>query len=51
MEMLGTLSRSGGTGDGEGDGLLDRVTQEKFLGWIEDKVRSSWMSITAVRHS
>ena len=51
MEMLGTLSRSGGTGDGEGDELLDRVTQEKFLGWIEDKVRSSRASITAVRHS
>lgn len=39
MEMLGTLSRSGGSGDGEGDGLLDREVQERFLGWIEDKVR------------
>lgn len=40
MEMLGTLSRSGGNGDGEGDGLLDRHIQEKFLRWIEDKVGS-----------
>lgn len=40
MEMLGTLSRSGGNGDGEGDGLLDRDVQEKFLLWIEDKVGS-----------
>jgi hypothetical protein len=40
MEMLGTLSRSGGNGDGEGDGLLDRDIQEKFLRWIEEKVGS-----------
>jgi hypothetical protein len=40
MEMLGTLSRSGGNGDGEGNGLLDRDVQEKFLLWIEDKVGS-----------
>lgn len=40
MEMLGTLSRSGGNGDGEGDGLLDRDLQEKFLLWIKDKVGS-----------
>lgn len=40
MELLGTLSRSGGNGDGEGDGLLDRDVQEKFLLWVEDKVGS-----------
>ena len=38
MEMLGTLSRSGGSEDGVGDGLLDDATQEKFYGWIEGKV-------------
>jgi hypothetical protein len=38
MEMLGTLSRSGGSEDGVGDGLLDAGTQEKFYAWIEDKV-------------
>jgi hypothetical protein len=43
MEMLGTLSRSGGNGDGEGDELLERETQEKFLRWIEDKVRSPFL--------
>jgi hypothetical protein len=38
MEMLGTLSRSGGSEDGVGDGLLAKATQEKFYGWIEGKV-------------
>lgn len=44
MEMIGTLSRSGGVGEAEADGkeLLDWSFQEQFLEWVLGKLERFW---------
>jgi hypothetical protein len=38
MELVGTLSRSGGSGDDRAEGLLDLQVQGRYWVWIQGKV-------------